>query len=87
MSVKKKLFLFSVAAVMSFFGLIFLAGIIWSVVPIFGNTLPHHLAEWSGVSFKWSALLVSALLGVVCVGCITASAVIHALATDTELDW
>lgn len=42
-------------------------GVVWSVVPISGATLPHLIEARSGLSFRLAALfvsLVSALLGV-----------------------
>lgn len=45
----------------------FLVGLIWSVVPMAGTTLPHHVEVWSHTSFSISALLVSFLLAMLCV--------------------
>ncbi len=45
-----------------------LAGVLWSIAPIGGETLPHRVAATAGVSFRLAALfvsLVSAVLGVV----------------------
>jgi ABC-type Mn2+/Zn2+ transport system permease subunit len=42
-------------------------GLIWSIIPILGSTLPHHLEEGAGIPFRWAALLVSVLLGLMIV--------------------
>ncbi|MDF7809275.1 hypothetical protein P4E94_17655 [Pontiellaceae bacterium B12219] len=42
-------------------------GLVWSLVPIFGKTLPHHLEAGAGISFRMAALLVSVLLGLMMV--------------------
>ncbi|MDF7798885.1 hypothetical protein P4C99_05395 [Pontiellaceae bacterium B1224] len=45
----------------------FILGFIWSIVPIFGNTLPQHLEVSAGIPFHWAALLISFSLGVLIV--------------------
>ncbi|MDF7822854.1 hypothetical protein P4B35_02415 [Pontiellaceae bacterium B12227] len=66
---------------------IFVLGLIWSIFPMVGNTLPHHLAARTGVSFGWSALLISSLLGLSLVGSIVLFAFIQTLERDGQLDW
>ena len=62
----------------------FLAGLLWSVVPMAGNTLPHHLADWAGVPFYGSALLVSGILGLLCVAAIVFFALLQPLERGAE---
>ena len=83
---KSKMSTYMAIAIAALFGLAFLSGVAWSLVPIAGDTLPHLLEEWTGISFKWSALLVSSVLGFVCVGAIVSGALVHAVVEDTELD-
>ncbi|VGO12898.1 hypothetical protein PDESU_01452 [Pontiella desulfatans] len=59
--------------------LAFLAGVLWSVVPFGGNTLPHWIEAALGVSFNWSALLASSVLGMMGVGAIGLFAAIQLL--------
>ncbi|MDZ8118808.1 hypothetical protein [Pontiella agarivorans] len=82
MNLRQRSLLYGISTLTVLLALLFLGGLIWSMVPMFGKTLPHHLAEYAGVSFKWSALLISSLLGVVYVGWIAASAVVHAIVTE-----
>ena len=55
---------------------LFICGLLWSLVPLGGITLPHWLGTMIGLSFIRSALLVSILLGIMCVGSMVLSHVI-----------
>jgi hypothetical protein len=76
---KRKIFNMTLRTVSLSMFLAFLFGIAWSLFPLFGTTLPHHIEKLSGSPFKWSALLVSAVLGILCMGSIGLSAVIMEL--------
>jgi hypothetical protein len=42
-------------------------GLVWSIIPILGNTLPHHLEAGAGIPFQLAAFLVSIALGLLVV--------------------
>lgn len=84
---KHKTGVFGAALFATAFLAVFVVGTLWSLFPFGGATLPHWVELWSGVSFQWSALLVSSLLGLVCVVSISLFAFTHALTTEAELEW
>ena len=63
---KRKLSTWAIGAVGFALLCSFILGLVWSLLPVAGDTLPHHFEAWSGISFAWSALLVSSLLGLLC---------------------
>lgn len=66
--------------------LAFAAGLLWSLIPMVGKTLPNHVEEVLGISFAWSALLVSFLLGLICVSAFVLTALIQTLEYEQQLD-
>ncbi|WP_372845423.1 hypothetical protein [Pontiella sp.] len=65
----------------TFLGL-FVLGVGWSVYPLDGDTLPHRVEEGTGMSFGWSALLTSAVLGMLGVGAVGLRVVYCMIADD-----
>lgn len=84
---KRKLYMALACVSAAVLGAAFIGGLVWSLIPFGGDTLPHLMAGWTGVSFGWSALLVSSLLGLACVGFIAMGGVIYAMTTDSEIEW
>jgi hypothetical protein len=69
------------AVAWGFLGLFFI-GVSWSVFPLGGDTLPHRIEEGSGMSFGWSALLISAVLGMLGVGAMGLYTVYHMIESE-----
>lgn len=67
--------------------LLSLLGLVWSMVPLWGETLPHRVEQSTGLSFHWSALLVSSVVGIMGVGALGVFSVSHILGTDPEAGW
>jgi hypothetical protein len=54
---------FSTAVLLS----MFFGGVLWTIVPLGGITMPHWIETAIGIPFTWSAMLASILLGLICV--------------------
>ncbi len=67
-------------------GAAFITGLVWTLVPIGGSTLPHVVEGLTGVAFGWAALLISSLLAIAAVGCIAVSALLQVIAADRPQD-
>lgn len=61
---------------------LFAAGLLWSLVPVGGHTLPHWIEARAGMSFRLSALLASSVLALMCVSSIALSYVRQLLECD-----
>ncbi|MDF7800043.1 hypothetical protein P4C99_11260 [Pontiellaceae bacterium B1224] len=81
----KKLFIqTSVYSITSISMALFMGGMVWSLVPIGGATMPHWLESISGISFNGAALLISLLLGIACVTSFALPYIFQPLETATQ---
>lgn len=60
------------------------AGLIWSLVPFGGNTLPHRVEHLLDLSFNGAALVVSFLIGMLGVGALGVATLFQAFEIHTD---
>jgi len=63
---------------------LFIGGLVWSLLPVGGSTLPHWVASSIGSSFKGSALLTSVVLGILFVCSISLFSSVESVAFENQ---